>query len=1210
MGDHDSRNRRTPEQQAVGIQSLADLAVTTVATRQTPRALRQPPPRPVRRLADPREHRHRRPPRRAATATATPAPAVASRLSRIPTVSAIIPCKNNPGTIRATVTALLSQDYPALEEVICVGDVNDPTWTALAGVHDPRLIIVEQKLTPGRRDPNVKRDKGIRMASGEVIALVDSDIVMDPGWLSIAVTRLQQQGGGLVAGGMRSIHDTFWGRFVDRNALAAKTPRLGRPYRVTAENFGKRGFKPPITANAVFTRDLYEDCPLDPAWSFGYEDYEWFWRLAKDGHKILFTGALTAAHHHRKTFRGLLREYRQSANGCGHYVWAHPDSPLARKRLRQAILLPLLAIAVAVGVGAAVMCGYAMPLAGAAVVLAALAAGRELVRARSIEAVVYPAAGLALGMAFTGSLVTSMVTHQRNTEVYDGPIRRPWFRYALIFLVMLTIGAALRAWQLAARPGWQYDEGVYTGVARNLLMHGQLVEHVPYGQPWSPFLYQPPFYFDTLVRWFALTGPSIYHARILGVACSIATLSLLFALLWRIHGPRAALLASAPIVLDGWLLYIQRVSYIENMLLTLITAGLLLYQFALERGTWQWFTAAGVVLGFAAAFKYTGVSVLATVLLCWLIVRVRHRGHLILLATAVVTIACYLLYMSARYNSPRHDWFTHQTVVQIRRVLGLQSSGGTLTSPFKALHLLAAEYRVFIPSFLVALAAFVISVKRLRACYRERNWQPLQGNALLFSWMAAGIVIFGFSSLRFPQYFALILVPMYAYLWTELWYWDRPHVALAAVAGVAVLAGLGSFWLRVGSYDDNAFAQAQAYAARSVPTRAVVVADESIGDLINQPYCREQDAGACLPAATYAFTWKTYLQSTFDLGDSAFHDLMQGAKPMASFTGFNGTVTVWKLHATPLPGPTVGVDVEAEQSYPLPAVRQNGQRVMSYIATALKAQAAGIVWNFCTPSFRSIQVQSCTLSPAAVQALITAATRHGLSVQLRPLIRVGPRSGWNNPNRSWEGHIYPAEHKAWFASLLAAERPYLELLRGVPNAQFVVGTELRGLTSSPYWPGLVRQAHQICGCDVSIAAFDHKYAQGFVPPVANPGVDWYPHLQIDPGASQAAVTRAWKASLARLPRSLLARTSLDEESIRATVGAYRHPENWSINGPAAPRIQARYFTAACAAARFYGIRSIWFYKIPLNDNPAQPLTFPSYFVRNAGARAIAKCARA
>ena len=63
---------------------------------------------------------------------------------------------------------------------------------------------------------------------------------------------------------------------------------------------------------------------------------------------------------------------------------------------------------------------------------------------------------------------------------------------------------------------------------------------------------------------------------------------------------------------------------------------------------------------------------------------------------------------------------------------------------------------------------------------------------------------------------------------------------------VACLAGLLSFWGRVGAQDDNVFAQVQQYAATSIPAHAVVVADEAIGDLIAQPYCREQQADPCL----------------------------------------------------------------------------------------------------------------------------------------------------------------------------------------------------------------------------------------------------------------------------------------------------------------------------------------------------------------------------
>ena len=210
-----------------------------------------------------------------------------------PSVSVVVPCKNNPGTIRATVDALLGRVFPALKEVILVGSTDDTTWTALADVNDPRLELLEQPPVEGLRDPGVKRDKGVSKSSGDVIAFADSDIVMEPRWLARGVAALLAQGGGVAAGGMRSIHDTFWGRFVDQNRLGAKTPRLPAPYLVTAENFGKRNRKPPVTANVILTRQVYDAQPIDKTWMYGYEDYEWFWRGAqKAGHRILFTDAL------------------------------------------------------------------------------------------------------------------------------------------------------------------------------------------------------------------------------------------------------------------------------------------------------------------------------------------------------------------------------------------------------------------------------------------------------------------------------------------------------------------------------------------------------------------------------------------------------------------------------------------------------------------------------------------------------------------------------------------------------------------------------------------------------------------------------------------------------------------------------------------------------------------------------------------------------
>jgi glycosyltransferase involved in cell wall biosynthesis/putative flippase GtrA len=540
----------------------------------------------------------------------------------LPVASVIIPCKGNQSTIRATVDALLAQDYPGLAEVILVGDVNDSTWTALRDIRDPRLVLLEQEATPGKRDPNVKRDTGIRHATGDILALVDSDIVMEPDWLSKAIAMLLAQGGDLVAGGMRSIHDTFWGRFVDRNVLAAKTPRLPEPYHVTAENFGRHGYKPPVTANAVFTRALYESCPLDVAWAYGYEDYEWFWRVVKAGHPVLFSDAITAAHHHRRSFRRLVLEYRQSARGCVQFIRRHPDSALARKRRWQGLLLPPAAVTTAAAAIMAGLAGYGETVGVLLVLSLTWLAAREVAQSRSLEGLAYTPATLALGwiyaMTIAGGLTRNKLRAEATSPRADAPppvlarLRRIHWPLALILAVQAAFSLSL-VWSNTAFA----DEANY--LTQGHLewahwLHGAPLPAAALRDSGIPQIYPP-------IGALASDIGGLAGARILSMCFMLTATALLYFIAMRLFGRGAATIAAALWAFSEPVLRLAFATYDPLACLLVILATWLAVQagFRPRRGEVVGLSAITLALASGTAFSFAIMipAVIAVAFFIW-----------------------------------------------------------------------------------------------------------------------------------------------------------------------------------------------------------------------------------------------------------------------------------------------------------------------------------------------------------------------------------------------------------------------------------------------------------------------------------------------------------------------------------------------------------------------------------------------------------------
>jgi cellulose synthase/poly-beta-1,6-N-acetylglucosamine synthase-like glycosyltransferase len=119
-----------------------------------------------------------------------------------PSVSVIVPARNEAEVLERTLESLFEQDYPGAWEIVVVDDRStDSTPQILNGLvqKSERLHVV----TVTERNPRSPKKNalamGIQKASGEIIVTTDADCVYNPQWLQKMISYMQPDVG-VVAG--------------------------------------------------------------------------------------------------------------------------------------------------------------------------------------------------------------------------------------------------------------------------------------------------------------------------------------------------------------------------------------------------------------------------------------------------------------------------------------------------------------------------------------------------------------------------------------------------------------------------------------------------------------------------------------------------------------------------------------------------------------------------------------------------------------------------------------------------------------------------------------------------------------------------------------------------------------------------------------------------------------------------------------------------
>jgi len=107
------------------------------------------------------------------------------RASDWPTVTVIIPVKNDADRLAVCLASLAKQNYPAEGHEVIVVDNGSKDDSR----HVAELAGVKVLCFPGLR-VGALRNRGVEAAQGEILAFVDSDHEVPPGWLGAGVSEL------------------------------------------------------------------------------------------------------------------------------------------------------------------------------------------------------------------------------------------------------------------------------------------------------------------------------------------------------------------------------------------------------------------------------------------------------------------------------------------------------------------------------------------------------------------------------------------------------------------------------------------------------------------------------------------------------------------------------------------------------------------------------------------------------------------------------------------------------------------------------------------------------------------------------------------------------------------------------------------------------------------------------------------------------------
>lgn len=247
-----------------------------------------------------------------------------------PALDVVIPTRNRPDRLAECVDSLLATSYRRLRVIVVDNDPSGPETADLVSGRADWAPWVQYVFEP-RAGISLARNRGIEQATAGIVAFVDDDVTVDPGWAAglasafldepeagcvtgpIIAAELNTQAqmwieeyGGFAKGFVRRVFDPFDSR--------AEVPLF--PYAAGTYGSG---------ANMAFRRETIRDLGFDPALGIGTparggEDLAAFAGAVLSGRRLVYEPSMMVRHRHHAAYEKLRQVILGYGVGLGAYL--------------------------------------------------------------------------------------------------------------------------------------------------------------------------------------------------------------------------------------------------------------------------------------------------------------------------------------------------------------------------------------------------------------------------------------------------------------------------------------------------------------------------------------------------------------------------------------------------------------------------------------------------------------------------------------------------------------------------------------------------------------------------------------------------------------------------------------------------------------------------------------------------------------------------